>query len=158
MIWFAIIVISITIFLVYKSIKQEDKNKEWENNELNKLNIKKEDISIEIRNRNIFKSLLYLKDKRLFFIFSEKEIFKEIKIRDILKVEIETIEEHKGKQKIMALTPQYNIIEKIIGVRIKIITKEETYKVYIDGNSLFEAKEKMERLKAILEKEISEVV
>lgn len=154
--WFLIIIFVCFVLYIYTGLKQADKQGDWRRDVYNKNNINFDDIKIRITDFNFGSEFIYLNDKRLFFVNAGVRLIKEIKKEDILQIDIEETYEHKGKQKVVSLTPQMNINSKLTMVSLKIITENGTYNVS-PSTDLYKNRERTIRLKAILEKRTKEV-
>ena len=138
--------------LLYVPITMSTNN--YYKNQLQKYNLSNGNIRIQIGNIDTGTIFIYSRDKRLFYGYPIGNQFNEIKIKNILKIEMEAKYEYKGKQKVVSLTPQSTITGKEIGVTLRVITENNVYNVFVSANKKNDAI----RLKTLLEKQMSEVV
>ena len=149
MIWFFVILIVIGLCLYVPIAGGSNKYyKEQLNNYSLTGNIK---IQIgDVTSGSIF---ILSNNKELFHSIPINKKFNYINIKSILKIELESKYEYKGKQKVVSLTPQANIVGKEIGVALTIVTEDNVYGVFAP---MFQKNDAI-RLKTILEKEMEEV-
>lgn len=159
---FISLAISIILFIIWfvmtsKTMK-EDKGK-WLDTAFNEYNIKNEDIKFVLKKSSIEfinKELLYTKHKRLFYLEVNKNTNEskmiEIKLNDILKLDLECTTLEHNRKRIIALTTTYDNIKSITDVRVKIITEDKIYSIELDKTK--ESVDKATQFKLTLDREL----
>lgn len=156
---FVVFVVSTIVAVIVndKTMKEEKGN--WLDNAFNDNNIKNEDIKFSLKKSLVGltnKELFYTNDKRLFYLeinssASTNKII-EIKLSDILKLDLECTTLEHNRKRIIALTTTYDNIKSITDVRIKIITEDEIYSIELDKTK--ESIDKATQFKLTLEREL----
>lgn len=159
---FVSLVIFIVLFIIWfimsnKTVKKEKGN--WLDKAFNDNNIKNEDIKFSLKKSLVGltnKELFYTNDKRLFYLeinssASTNKII-EIKLSDILKLDLECTTLEHNRKRIIALTTTYDNIKSITDVRIKIITEDEIYSIELDKTK--ESIDKATQFKLTLDREL----
>lgn len=157
--FFCFILSLITLAIISsKSTKAE--NIQWKSQAFGDNNIRDEDIKSAFRSTfigTISNELLYTDDRRLFYFengYSNTNNNKseEIKLEDILNIDLECTISEKNRKRIVALTTTYDNIKSITDVKIKIITEEKIYTINLDKTK--ESIEKATQFKLTLEREL----
>lgn len=145
--WIFIIMIVISLCILIPIVGGSNK---YYNKQLNDYSLSG-NIKIQIGDVASGSIFILSNNMELFHSIPINKKFNYISIKDILKIELESKYEYKGKQKVVSLTPQANIVGKEIGVVLTIVTEDNVYGVFAP---MFQKNDAI-RLKTILEKEMN---
>lgn len=150
--------IAITMFVIWCKYtdKENEKIKSWKNSMYLNNNVDEKNIKFKITENIVSIYLIYFNNKKLFFVNEENRIFNEIKLNEILKIDIQVITQEKTKQEILTLTPTFYTQRTILSYRLKIITEDKT--TIITVAPTYDNKELLERFKLALERDIKEIL
>ena len=148
--------IAITMFVIWCKYtdKENEKIKSWKESMYLNNNVDEKNIKFKITENIVSIYLVYFNNKKLFFVNEENRIFNEIKLNEILKIDIQVITQEKTKQEILTLTPTFHTQRTILSYRLKIITEGKT--TIITVAPTYDNKELLERFKLVLERDIKE--
>lgn len=155
-------VVSVVLFIVLMNVcgkEMEEEKGSWLERAFRDKNIKKDDIKFNLKKSAIGfinKELLYTNDKRLFYLEINKNAnenkISEIKLNDILKLDLECTTMEHNRKRIIALTTTYDNIKSITDVQIKIITDYRIYSIELDKTK--ESVDKATQFKLTLDREL----
>lgn len=150
---------SFALFCSLSSASMKEEKEDWLDTVLKEHNIKNEDIKFSLKKSSmelLNKELLYTNDKRLFYLEINKNVnenkISEIKLNDILKLDLECTTMEHNRKRIIALTTTYDNIKSITDVQIKIITDYRIYSIELDKTK--ESVDKATQFKLTLDREL----
>lgn len=150
---------SFALFCSLSSASMKEEKEDWLDTVLKEHNIKNEDIKFSLKKSStelLSKELLYTHDKRLFYLEGSSNVneskLSEIKLNDILKLDLECTTMEHNRKRIIALTTTYDNIKSITDVQIKIITDYRIYSIELDKTK--ESVDKATQFKLTLDREL----
>lgn len=130
----------------------QDHNSNWRDSRLTLHGVRKGgNLKFSLKSSSNNNEVVYTTGKRLFYLEYPNSV-EEIRLEDVLQIDVEVLVTERNRQKIVALTTTFNNIQSINAVILKIITDSNIYQIGLDRNR--EAIDKANQFKLTVERDL----